>query len=65
MKIIDRTTIRQRKRLALFKVVDGDKAYHFSDKQAAKAQRDKLPGAVVMRGPDHWKGESFNTSKGR
>ena len=43
---------------------------YFDSKRAAKHMRDDLnndahySGVVVMRGPDHWKGESFNTSKG-
>lgn len=60
MIVIDRTRARQRKKLALFKVVDGNVATHFSHKEDAKAARDEVKGMVVMRGPDHWRGESFN-----
>ena len=36
---------------------------HYQNKMAAKADRGTFdaPG-VVMRGPDHWRGESFNKS---
>lgn len=53
--------------LKLFKVMKGDRAVYFEDKQTAKRERDALRAAtnadtVVMRGPDHWRGESFNVS---
>jgi hypothetical protein len=52
--------------LKLFKV-HPDKSVqpeYFRDKLAAKAKRDKLredgfPKAAVLRGPDHYRGESF------
>jgi hypothetical protein len=35
-------------------------ARYFSKKKEAKAYRDEVPGdAVVNRGPDHWRGETF------
>ena len=56
--------------LKLFKVGSYMPAY-FQSKRAAKRWRDKTsdmlvssePRFVVMRGPDHWRGESFNKSK--
>ena len=53
----------------IFKVVPGPKAkpHYFQNKGAAKKVRDLSTGygglCVVMRGPDHWRGESFNTTK--
>ena len=52
--------------LRLFKVdPDGKTPVYFSNKRQAKAARDKLreeghEKAVIMRGPDHIRGESFN-----
>ena len=49
----------------LFKVATAtgrDPAY-FNNKGVAKADRDaRVAPCVVMRGPDHWRGESFNVS---
>lgn len=49
--------------LRLFKIY----AQYFQEKRYAKLFRDEIniggAGAVVMRGPDHWRGESFNVSK--
>lgn len=64
MIVIDKTRARQRKKLALFKIVDGNVATHFSHKEDAKTARDAGTGLVVMRGPDHWRGESFNRVAG-
>ena len=51
-------------RLRLFKVMKKGEPTFFSRKDSAKAERNaqnKNGGsAVVMRGPDHWRGESFN-----
>jgi len=51
----------------LFKVVVEGKPEYFDNKTIAKVRRDRAygpkDGGVVMRGPDHWKGESFNVSK--
>lgn len=53
--------------LRLFKVLEGDKPHYFFHKGMAKKFRDELEAigkpAVVMRGPDHRRGESFNVSK--
>lgn len=53
--------------LKLFKVMKGDRAVYFNNKGTAKRERNALIAAgthaVVMRGPDHWRGESFNVSK--
>lgn len=47
--------------LRLFKVVHNDKTYHFTSKRTAMVFRDKADYAgVIMRGPDHRRGESFN-----
>lgn len=49
----------------LFKVYDpshpgkGQHAYFFESKKLAKEYRNTIPGAVVHRGPDHYKGETF------
>jgi len=68
-----------KKKLRLFKIevvgsyryegknVDGVVLY-FDNKRLAKRERDRLlddgkTGVVVMRGPDHRRGESFNVSK--
>jgi hypothetical protein len=51
----------------LFKVVSPrfPEPTYFGNKEDAKSFRDELEPAnlVVMRGPDHWRGESFNVSK--
>lgn len=55
--------------LRLFKIdVDGKTPVYFNNKRQAKAERDKLRDAghetvVVMRGPDHRRGESFNNAR--
>jgi hypothetical protein len=40
---------------------------YFSNKRGARVFRDERIEAgescVIMRGPDHWRGESFNTSE--
>jgi len=54
----------------IFKVA-GHFPAHFQSKRDAKKMRDELnallassePRFVIMRGPDHWRGESFNKSK--
>lgn len=51
--------------LKLFKIDDGNEPVYFNSKRAAKHKRDILHAEgrtdiVVMRGPDHRKGESFN-----
>lgn len=54
----------------LFKVGHTMPAY-FNSKKAAKTQRDELNMLLstherrfaITRGPDHWRGESFNRSK--
>ncbi len=56
--------------LNLFKVMVGKEPFYFGRKVDAKQHRDMLPSntsgkyadRVVMRGPDHWRGESFNKS---
>jgi hypothetical protein len=52
--------------LRLFKIMKGNEAVYFNNKAMAKLERDALIAegktAVVMRGPDHRKGESFNKS---
>ena len=56
-------------KLRLFKIQPTKKAepVYFQHKQQARAHRDQLLAdgisTVVMRGPDHWRGESFNVSK--
>ncbi len=54
------------KQLNIFKVEAKTPAY-FQNKGEAKKVRDLGNGyggvLVVMRGPDHWRGESFNTTK--
>ena len=48
----------------LFKIVVEGKPEYFDNKTVAKIRRDRVAnGGVLMRGPDHWKGESFNISK--
>ena len=50
----------------LFKVINHGKPIFCDSKQTAKAVRDLArqggENSVVMRGPDHWRGESFNVS---
>ena len=46
----------------LFKVIRDGSPVFFDYKPQAKAVRNAINGAVVMRGPDHGLGESFNTS---
>jgi hypothetical protein len=56
--------------LKLFKVVAGGTPFYFETKMDAKHYRNMKPSntsgaysdSVVMRGPDHWRGESFNKS---
>ncbi len=55
--------------LKLFKVTVGNEPMYFQRKVDAKIHRDAGQGRdgqhsdrVVMRGPDHWRGESFNKS---
>ena len=54
------------KQLKLFKVVTPtyQDPQYFQNKADAKQERDDLRPARlrVMRGPDHWRGESFNKS---
>lgn len=53
--------------LKLFKVMDDNRPAYFEAKRDAKVKRDAMlnngRSAVVSRGPDHWRGESFNISK--
>ena len=51
--------------LLLFKVMQGSHPVYFQNKMVAKTLRDELESAnlVVTRGPDHWRGESFNKAK--
>jgi len=43
-----------------FKVKIGDKTFYFLDKKAAKKARDNSDRTcIVMRGPDHWRGETY------
>jgi len=60
--------------LKLFKVVPpgAEGAFCFQNKRKAKKMRDTIREAcneaakqkiVIMRGPDHWRGESFNKSR--
>jgi hypothetical protein len=54
------------RQLKLFKVVSKQWAepHYFQDKMVAKNVRDEDDEKrVIMRGPDHWRGESFNTTK--
>lgn len=46
--------------LKLFKVFFKGRDHFFQNKQMAKAfgREHGLKGTVVMRGPDHWRGES-------
>lgn len=53
----------------LFKLMVEGKPEYFDNKKLAKIRRDRAygpdatkHGGVIMRGPDHWKGESFNTA---
>lgn len=47
----------------LFKIIVDGKPAYYKDRKIAKAARDAAGGGVIMRGPDHWKGESFNVSE--
>lgn len=54
-------------KLKLFKIEYGKTLTYFDNKRLARRARDQLVegGAfniVVMRGPDHYRGESFNVS---
>lgn len=49
----------------LFKVELNGEPFYFADRASAKlhrdfANREKRYNVVVSRGPDHWRGESFN-----
>lgn len=53
----------------LFKLMVEGKPEYFDNKKLAKIRRDRAygpdaakHGGVIMRGPDHWKGETFNVS---
>ncbi len=48
--------------LKLFKVFFKGRDHFFQNKQMAKnfGREQGLKGAIVHRGPDHWRGESFN-----
>ncbi len=48
--------------MKLYKVVfaRGGVPIYFANKRDAKAYRDLHANTVVCRGPDHWRGESFN-----
>ena len=57
-----------KKKLRLFKVEAGGNPVYFENKRLAKRERDRLhddgkTDIVIMRGPDHRRGESFNVSK--
>lgn len=54
-------------RLRLFKIEHGKTLTYFDVKSLAKRARNQLikggaSNIVVMRGPDHYRGESFNVS---
>ena len=56
--------------MRLFKIQSDENApvYFFPEKRLAKAHRDDLhaqgkKGVVIMRGPDHWRGESYNITR--
>lgn len=56
-----------KKKLRLFKIEAGGDPVYFDNKRLAKRERDLLhddgkTDVVVMRGPDHRRGESFNVS---
>lgn len=55
--------------LKLFKIVVGKEPFYFNRKVDAKRARDDLllntSDRVVMRGPDHWRGESFNKTSSK
>lgn len=59
-------TLKQENRMLLYKIQHGDThPIYFKDKRTAKDHQFDLIEAgaksvVIMRGPDHWKGESFN-----
>jgi len=49
--------------LKLFKVSISTGDLFFQSKKTAKKLRDKTgSGCIVMRGPDHWRGESYGRS---
>ncbi len=55
-------------KLKLFKIESGKMLTYFDNKRLAKRARDQMieggaSNIVVMRGPDHRRGESFNVSK--
>lgn len=52
------------RQLKLFRVFFKGQDHFFQDKQAAKnfGREQGLKGAVVHRGPDHWRGQSDGTS---
>ncbi len=57
-----------KKKLRLFKIEVGGESIYFDNKRLAKRERNRLydggkTKVVVMRGPDHRKGESFNVSQ--
>ncbi len=43
-----------------YKILVAGKPVFYKDRNMAKRARDEAGGGVVMRGPDHWKGESYN-----
>lgn len=53
-------------KLKLFKLIDAEgEPVYFDNKRLAKRKRDELReemegDIIIMRGPDHRKGESFN-----
>ena len=52
--------------MQLFKVMVGrhlDMPFYYDRKEDAKVERAQHKGAVIMRGPDHWRGESFNVAR--
>lgn len=49
--------------LQLFKVeIDGKPSYFNSKRNAKKARDGATRICIVMRGPDHWRGESYGRS---
>lgn len=55
-------------RLRLYKIESGETLTYFDNKRLAKRTRDQIieggaSNVVIMRGPDHWRGESFNVSE--
>ena len=57
-----------KKKFRLFKIEAGDTPVYFDNKRLARRERDLMyddgkTDVVIMRGPDHRRGESFNVSQ--